>query len=85
MNKSRKWLKLCEDIMAGRRIDDHSSWVGKGSEGSVLPKESKTMQFQSSEGAGGLGVYSDTTEAIKRDQDAAKSKLKSQYIRGGRN
>ena len=55
--------------MAGRKINDHSSWMGKGSGGSVLPMGSKMKQETSAVGAGGMGEYEDTTEKIKSQQE----------------
>ena len=63
--------------MSGRRIDDHSSWVGKGSKGSVFPQGVKTKEYNSAEGSGSLGKYEDTTEAIKSQQDMSIRKAKS--------
>lgn len=67
--------------MSGRRINDHSSWVGKGSGGSVLPLGSKMKQMSSATGAGALGAYEDTSEAIKSQQDGVISKAKSQPMK----
>ena len=55
--------------MSGRRIDDHGSWMGKGSE-YPLPKGPYTLKSErSAEGSGHIGTeYSDTTEMIHRDQ-----------------
>ena len=64
--------------MAGRRIDDHSSWMGKGSEGSVLPLGCKMKQMTSAEGAGSLGTYEDTAEQIKAQQELNIRKAKGQ-------
>ncbi len=61
--------------MGGRKIDDHSSWIGKGSNGSVFPMGVKTKDESSAEGVGGLAVYEDTTEAIKKQQLMAKEKV----------
>lgn len=68
--------------MAGRRIDDHASFAGKGGE-YPLPTGNKMKRFHSAEGQGHVGSdYPDTTEAIHRDQEAGdrmagKQKLKS--------
>ncbi len=63
--------------MAGRRIDDHSSWMGKGANGSVFPMGAKVKNESSAEGAGALMNYEDTTEAIKSQQEMGKGKIKS--------
>lgn len=67
--------------MSGRRINDHSSWVGKGSGGSVLPLGSKMKQMGSAEGAGAMGMYEDTSEAIKSQQEGNIRKAKSQPMK----
>lgn len=64
--------------MSGRRVDDHSSWMGKGSDGSVLPLGSKMKKMSSAEGAGALGTYEDTSEQIKTQQEMNIRKAKSQ-------
>jgi hypothetical protein len=71
--------------MAGRKIDDHSAWMGKGSEGSVLPLSSKMKQFSSAGGnerSGSLD-YHDTTEEIERDQEHGIGKAKSHKLKPG--
>jgi hypothetical protein len=69
--------------MAGRRIDDHNSWVGKGSNGSVFPMGVKTKNESSAEGAGAVSKYEDTTEAIKEQQVMAERKTKSHPMKPG--
>ena len=61
--------------MAGRKIDDHSSWMGKGSNGSVFPMGAKVKNESSAEGVGGLSHYEDTTEAVKSQQEMNKRKV----------
>lgn len=61
--------------MAGRSIHDHSSWVGKGSNGVVFPSGAKMKSESSAEGFGGLSHYEDTTETIKSQQEMAKKKV----------
>ncbi len=68
--------------MAGRKIDDHGSWIGKGGK-YPLPMESKMKEESSAEGAGGIMDYPDTTEAIKRDQGGSASKLKGRPLKPG--
>lgn len=69
--------------MAGRRIDDHSSWVGKGSDGSVFPMGCKMKRESSAEGAGSVTDYPDTTEAIRKDQEASERKIRGHKQREG--
>lgn len=62
--------------MAGRRIDDHSNWIGGKGHNSVFPDgPHKTMEEHSAEGFGALSHYEDTTEAIKSQQMMNKSKV----------
>lgn len=68
--------------MAGRRIDDHSSWMGKGGK-YPLPMESKMKSEESAEGAGAIMDYPDTTEAIKRDQVGGSGKLRGRPMKPG--
>lgn len=69
--------------MAGQKIDDHSSWVGKGSGGVVFPSGAKHKAQSSQEGAGGVMEYPDSAEAIKRDQGAGVAKMQSHKIKSG--
>lgn len=69
--------------MAGRRIDDHSSWVGKGSNGSVFPMGAKTKMESSAEGDGKLSKYEDTTEAIRSVQEMGAKKSKGHAMKPG--
>jgi hypothetical protein len=70
--------------MAGRRIDDHKSFAGKGGK-YPLPEGNKMKEFRSAEGQGHVGTdYPDTSEMIHRDQEvsdrqAAKQKMKPGY------
>lgn len=61
--------------MSGRKIDDHSFWAGKGSNGSVFPMGAKTKPEHSTEGFGELGRYEDTTEEIATQQKMNKTKV----------
>jgi hypothetical protein len=63
--------------MAGRKIDDRSSWVGGASKGSVFPEGVKHKQYSSAEGAGALGKYEDTSEAIHSMQEMGIKKAKA--------
>ena len=69
--------------MAGRKINDHSSWVGKGSNGVVFPSGAKMKSESSAEGFGGLSHYEDTTETIKSQQMMNKSKVNSHPQKAG--
>lgn len=71
--------------MSGRRIDDHAAWMGKGSEGSVLPLGSKMKQFKSADGnerSGSLD-YHDTSEKIEGDQEHGIGKAKAHKTKPG--
>lgn len=61
--------------MAGRKINDHSSWMGGSGKNMVLPEGAKTKSENSAEGFGGLGYYEDTTEAIRSQQEMNKKKV----------
>lgn len=63
--------------MAGRRIDDHSSWVGKAESGEVVPKGVKVKHEMGAEGDGNLSEYEDTADKIVSQQKMSVSKLKS--------
>jgi hypothetical protein len=66
------------------RIDDHKSWMGTRSKGSVFPDgPHKTKEESSAEGAGGMGEYDDTTDDIKRDQNAGIGKLNGRRMKPG--
>jgi hypothetical protein len=69
--------------MSGQRIDDHSSWVGGKSKGSVFPEGVKTKNESSAEGAGAVSKYEDTTEAIKSQQQQGISKAKAHPLKSG--
>lgn len=63
--------------MGGQKIDDHSSWIGKGKDGVVYPTGAKMKEMSSAEGAGAVTEYEDTSEKIKAMQDANISKAKA--------
>lgn len=63
--------------MAGRKIDDHSFWAGSKSKGSVFPEGVHHKMESSAEGAGALGKYEDTTEAIRSQQEMGIRKAKA--------
>lgn len=60
-----------------RRIDDHKSWVGSSTDGSVLPMGAKKKMESNEEGAGELTDYYDTSEKIASDQRQSVAKVKS--------
>jgi hypothetical protein len=69
--------------MAGRRIDDHGSFCGKGGK-YPLPEGNKMKSFKSAEGSGAEHMYPDTSEEIhsdqmKGDREAKKQKMKTGY------
>lgn len=62
--------------MSGRRIDDHSSWIGAKGKDAVFPDgPHKTKSESSAEGFGSLSHYEDTTETIKSQQEMSKKKV----------
>lgn len=69
--------------MSGRRIDDHSSWIGSRSKGSVFPEGVHHKMESSAEGAGAVSQYADTTEAIRSQQEAGKGKVKAHPTKPG--
>lgn len=69
--------------MSGRKINDHSSWMGGASKGSVFPEGVKLKSESSAGGAGELGTYFDTTEKIKSVQEMGQSKMKSHPMKEG--
>lgn len=70
--------------MSGRKIDDHSSWVGSKGNNSVFPDgPHKTKEYSSAEGAGELSHYEDTTETIKSQQEMGKGKIKGHPQKAG--
>lgn len=68
-------------MSGGRKINDHSSWVGKGSNGTVFPAGAKMKQETSAVGAGAENRYEDTTEAIKAGQEKAVAKIKGRPLK----
>jgi len=70
--------------MAGRKIDDHSFWGGKGEAGSVFPDGAHKLHMEKDDGhAGGITDYPDTTEHIERDQEEGVGKVKKQPLKSG--
>lgn len=70
-------------IMAGQRINDHSSWAGSSSATNVFPEGVKQKTYSSAEGAGEKNPYEDTSEAIKSQQQAGIAKAKSNGMKPG--
>lgn len=58
-------------------IKDHSSWIGKGKNGTVFPEGVKTKSYSSAESAGRESDYEDTSEKIKAQQSMGAGKIKS--------
>jgi hypothetical protein len=69
--------------MGGRKINDHSSWIGKGSDGTVFPMGCKLKGEDSAEGVGSVSKYEDTTEAIKGVQEMNKKKVQGHAQKPG--
>lgn len=67
--------------MAGRKIDDFG---GQPHTSDMAMKSSnKVKHFSSSEGAGHMSDYPDTTEDIHRDQEHGASKMKGRQMKPG--
>lgn len=70
--------------MAGRRIDDHSAWMGSRGKDSVLPDgPHKVKTVGSAEGFGELSHYEDTNETIVSQQNMSKKKVQSHPHKSG--
>jgi len=68
--------------MAGRKIDDHSSWVGSAKKGYVFPDGPHMVKAESSaEGAGEVSRYEDTTETIKAQQVEGNRQVKARPMK----
>ena len=74
---------LGEVYLAVQRIDDHGFWAGGKKAGVPLPMETKMKEEKSAEGAGAVGKYEDTTEAIKGVQMAGEKKIKGHKMKDG--
>lgn len=68
--------------MGGRRIDDHSSWLGSGKDG-MPPAECKVAKFDSANGNGGLSQYEDSSERVKAVQNENVKKMKAHPMKPG--
>jgi hypothetical protein len=69
--------------MSGQKINDHAFWAGGKSSGSVFPMGVKHKMESSATDAGEVGMYEDTTEAIKKQQDMGASKVKAHAPKSG--
>lgn len=69
--------------MAGKKIDDHSFWAGKGGKDMVLPKGAHTKAEHSDGHEGHLSHYEDTTETIRSQQEMGVKKAKGHAQRPG--
>ncbi len=67
--------------MGGQKITDRSFFAGSGSP--TFPKSNAVKTYTSAEGAGALGRYEDTSEAIKSQQDMGISKVKGHPMKPG--
>lgn len=68
--------------MAGRKITDHGGMPA--SSDAMMKSKTHVKHYSSAEGSGHVGMdYSDTTEAIKRDQEHGDSKVKSHKMKTG--
>lgn len=69
--------------MAGRRIDDHSFFAGRSSEGCVFPDGVHVKRYESADGGGELDEYEDTSEKIEEVQDKGEDKIDSHDVKDG--
>lgn len=70
-------------MSGGKRIDDHSAWMGGKPKGSVLPEGSKMKSMSDAAGAGHEPYYEDTAQAIEKVQNMGTSKAKSHDMKDG--
>ena len=70
-------------MAGGQRIDDRKSWVGAPAKGTVFPTGAKTKEESSAQGAGSVGKYEDTTEAIKGVQMQGEGKIRGHKMKDG--
>lgn len=69
--------------MSGRRIDDHSNWIGGAGKNMVMPQGVHTKSMSSEEGSGSLSHYEDTDETIKSQQAMSIRKAKAHPQKAG--
>ena len=71
-------------MAGGRKIDDHSSWVGSKGKHSPFPDgPHKCKNESSADGAGSVMKYEDTTETIKEQQEMGDSQIKKRPMKPG--
>lgn len=70
-------------MAGGQKIDDHSFWAGSKSKGSVFPEGAKVKEERTAEGAGAVGKYEDTTEAIRGVQMSGEGKIRGHKMKDG--
>jgi hypothetical protein len=69
-------------MAGGKRIDDHSSWMGGPGKNAVFPDgPHKTKVETSAEGAGHEADYEDTTEKVRAQQVAGANKIKDRPMK----
>ncbi len=69
--------------MSGKLIKDRAFWAGGAGKDAVLPDGAKSKAESSADGAGALGRYEDTTEAIKSQQVSGKGQIKARPLKAG--
>jgi hypothetical protein len=63
-------------MAGGQKINDHKSWIGSGSDGTVFPAGAKMKRVDSdTTGFGGLSQYEDTNEKIVAQQKMNTTKV----------
>jgi hypothetical protein len=67
--------------MSGRKIEDHGGWPSTSD--ALMKSTNKVKHYTSAEGSGHMADYPDTTEAVHRDQEHAKSKIHSDPMKPG--
>lgn len=63
-------------MSGGRKIDDHSAWMGSRDKDTILPMGAKHKNESPATGAGEVSTYVDTTQAIKGQQETGIGKIK---------
>ena len=70
--------------MASRRIDDHSSMFGMApGKDKPFPESSKSVKYESANGAGSVMNYPDMDPTIKKIQEEGVSKVKGRPVKEG--
>lgn len=70
-------------MAGGQKINDKGAWPLHAGGPSPLPMGNRVKTYASAEGAGELGMYGDTTEAIKEQQVSGERKAKSHAMKPG--